>query len=421
MPQTFTYNFGADGNFAVTAADTATNDSGLGLGYDIFSITGIFEGQTIGGLVGTGGAFSSDSGNLGQVYDNVVFTGNSQGAGGSSYGIDGAGIEFTTFDGPHYNVQYGSGPGPLGGFQYVSSPGDGFLTLQSSDAPCYASGSLILTERGEVAVENLAIRDLLMTKDGVARPIKWIGRRSYAGRFLLANPDVLPIVFKAGSLGDNCPRRDLRVSPHHAMYVDGVLIPAASLVDDVCVIRETSIDRVDYFHIELDSHDVIIAEGALSETFLDDGSRGMFHNAAEYDTLYSEEPDVFARFCAPRFEDGPQVDAARDKIAARSGRFRDRPDAGPLSGHFEVSAERVFGWARNDAYPGVPVCLDIFADGLFVGHALANKRGADIGAADLDRQAFAFRLPSRLDGQRARIEVRRSLDAAPLNARGLAA
>ena len=182
--------------------------------------------------------------------------------------------------------------------------------------PCYCHGTLILTDRGEVAVEALAIGDRVITRDGSAKPVRWLGRRSYAGRFLAGQRQVLPVRFAAGSLGDGLPRRDLRVSPLHAMLLDGVLVPAAQLVNGATIVQETGCRRVDYVHVELDVHDVIWAEGAASETFLDDDSRLMFHNASEYAALYGEALAA-GRFCAPRVEDGYALEAIRARLAAR--------------------------------------------------------------------------------------------------------
>ncbi len=162
-----------------------------------------------------------------------------------------------------------------------------------SSAACYCRGTLILTDRGEVAVEELAIGDQVVTEAGWLRPIKWIGRRSYVGWLAAGNPKVLTICFKPGSLADRVPRRELWVSPEHAMYLDGVLVPAELLVNGSSIVKAAAVDEVDYFHLELDSHDLILAEGAWAESFVDDDSRGMFHNAAEYGALYLEAP--FAR------------------------------------------------------------------------------------------------------------------------------
>ncbi len=166
------------------------------------------------------------------------------------------------------------------------------LTLLSSNAPCYCPGTLILTNRGDMPVETLAAGDTIIIASGQHRPIRWIGHRSYAGRFLTANPGEQPIRFRAGSLGGGLPCRDLMVSPEHAMFLDGVLVPARCLVSGGTVVQEHGVERADYFHVELDSHDILLAEGAPSESYLDDGDRGMFHNASEFAAPYPDAPDA---------------------------------------------------------------------------------------------------------------------------------
>ncbi len=193
----------------------------------------------------------------------------------------------------------------------LSDDGSGGTNLQVA---CYCEGTLILTDRGECPVETLAIGDTVVTAAGQHRPVRWIGRRSYVGRFLIANPTVQPIRFRAGSLGDNLPRRDLLVSPEHAMFLDGLLVPAGCLVNGRSIAQERGLDRVDYFHVELDTHDVLLAEGAPSESFVDDDSRAMFANADEFAPQY-DDPRFPATFCARRVDQGVELEAIRQRLA----------------------------------------------------------------------------------------------------------
>jgi len=288
---------------------------------------------------------------------------------------------------------------------------------------CYCRGTLIATERGEVPVETLAIGDRVTTRAG-ARPIKWIGRRSYGGRFVMGRKDILPVCIKAGALDDSVPQRDLWISPHHAMYFEdeargGVLIEAKDLVNGVSIVQAEHVDKVEYFHIELDSHDMIVAEGAPSESFIDDDSRGMFHNAREYDALYPDVVTAPAHYCAPRRDEGYEVESARRRIALRAGLLRvaDGPRIGKLNGYVDqVSKDCIAGWAQNADHPEAPICLDIYADGRLIGQTLANRYREDLQRAGLGsgRHSFAFRPPAEFDFAADAVEVRRSLDGAAL-------
>ncbi len=189
----------------------------------------------------------------------------------------------------------------------------GFPQTDPGYAACYCAGTMILAEHGNTPIEALAIGDVVVTASGQHRPIQWIGRRSYAGRFLTANPNAQPVRFRAGSLGRGLPHRDLLVSPEHAMLLHGVLVPARCLVNSTTIIQERGLPRADYIHLELDSHDVLVAEGAPSESFMDDDSRSLFHNAPEFAELY---PDASAPtgFCARRIESGLELEAIRKSL-----------------------------------------------------------------------------------------------------------
>ncbi len=292
---------------------------------------------------------------------------------------------------------------------HLNSDGGSGLFITETEQPCYCRGTLILTDRGERRVEELQIGDRLVTLAGARRPIKWIGRRGYAGRHILGRQDILPICIKPGALRDDVPRRDLWISPHHAMFLEGVLIEARDLVNGVSIVQAAQVDEVEYFHLELDTHDVILAEGAPSETFIDDDSRMMFHNAHEYALLYPDEPRNPPRFCAPRLREGYEVEAARRDIDARAGlRRSDAANSAPeVRGFVDLLAPgRVAGWVQAPDQPNAPLCVDVLAAGRRIGCALANVYRGDLVAAGIGHGRYGFELALSADIDPATVEVR---------------
>jgi hypothetical protein len=270
-----------------------------------------------------------------------------------------------------------------------------------------------------VQVETLKIGDLVTTASGVARPIKWIGRRSYGRRFIMGRKDILPVCIKTGALADNVPKRNLWISPNHAMYLDGVLIEARDLINGASIVQPENAETVAYIHIELDSHDLIIAEGALSESFIDDNDRGLFHNAHDYRTMYPDAATRPAQYCARRLQDGYELEAVRQRIAMRSGLASggEAMPVGNLRGYVDrITADCIAGWAQNPDHPEAPVCLDIYASGQLIGQVLANRYRDDLDRAGMGsgRHSFAFIPPVELFFDPASVEVRRSLDGVAL-------
>ena len=236
---------------------------------------------------------------------------------------------------------------------------------------------------------------------------------------MVGRKDILPICIKAGALDDDLPRRDLWISPHHAMYLEGVLIEAKDLVNGVTIIQAERVDKVEYFHVELETHNVIFAEGAFSETFVDDDSREMFHNAPEYRVLYPAAVTTTAQYCAPRLRDGYEVEALRRRIALRAGLVSEETSAsaGELRGFIDrITPHVIEGWAQNVDHPEAPVCLDIYAGGRLIGQVLANVYRYDLEQAGLGggHHTFRFTPPAGIMFAPDAVEVRRSLDGAVL-------
>ena len=184
-------------------------------------------------------------------------------------------------------------------------------------AACYLEGTLLLTESGSVAVEDLQIGDMVATVEG-PQPIRWIGKRAYLTRLINQHhrDALLPVRFSAGSLADNVPVRDLFVSPEHMMMLDGVLVAAHNLVNGTTITRHDDLEVVKYFHIELPQHSVMFAEGAASESYLDTGNRNMFSNVLEYAELGLPVGDTEP--CLPVVSEGPALVAIRSQLAARA-------------------------------------------------------------------------------------------------------
>jgi hypothetical protein len=141
---------------------------------------------------------------------------------------------------------------------------------------CYAAGSAILTTRGEVAVEHLRVGDLVPgLASGRLRRVRWIGRRHIRS--------AAAVRVCANAFGREQPHRDLLLSPDHAVWAGGALIPVRHAVNGASVVRERA-GKVTYFHIELADehsaalHDVLLADGLPAESYLDTGNRGAFEH-----------------------------------------------------------------------------------------------------------------------------------------------
>lgn len=151
---------------------------------------------------------------------------------------------------------------------------------------CFLRATRIMTDRGEVAVEALKAGDLVQTLDGGFAPIRWVGRSVYQKTARDWPADVKPIRIARSAISEGVPHRDLYLSPWHFLYLDGHLMPAKDLVNDMTITAATpaNTDTIEYFHVLLDSHDVLLAEGVAAESLLlKAGEHENFSNFAEYE------------------------------------------------------------------------------------------------------------------------------------------
>lgn len=180
--------------------------------------------------------------------------------------------------------------------------------------PCFAAGTRIETPAGAVAVEALAVGDAVMLARGGSGRILWIGWRDIDCRRHKHPARVRPVRITAGAFADFVPRRDVVLSPDHAVFVEGVLIPIKFLVNGR-TIREEAADTVRYFHIELARHDVVLSEGLAVESYLDTGNRGDFANAGEAPAGAARGA---AARCAPLCRSGKKLAAVHGRLTRRA-------------------------------------------------------------------------------------------------------
>lgn len=196
------------------------------------------------------------------------------------------------------------------------------------DINCFAAGTRILTIDGEKPVETLTKHETIIDINGNHAPIRWIGHRRLDCRRHPRPETVLPVLVEAGALADNVPHRQLMLSPDHAIFLDGALIPVKTLINGA-TIRQIERDDITYFHIELDHHAVLVAEGAPCESYLESGNRANFVNGGAPVALHPDFAQALRERegCAPFHETGLLVERVRARLLARAAiATTDEPD-----------------------------------------------------------------------------------------------
>jgi hypothetical protein len=211
--------------------------------------------------------------------------------------------------------------------------------------PCYATGTHIRTPRGDVPIEELAVGDTVSTASGQERTIKWIGYRRTDCKSHINRATVLPVRIRHDAVGSGVPLRDLVVSPGHRLLFDDVLVPASHLING-STITQDYVDEITYWHVELDSHDILVAEGLSAESYLESQNRMSFDNGGNIVDAY---PDFSAKassaLCAPLIMAGPRLHAIKKWLLARAEHLGARmiADAGVrlVAGHLDLTPVEV--------------------------------------------------------------------------------
>ena len=339
----------------VAAAVPGVTGQGAAVTNDQPSLSVEYLVATQGFFPSSGSSFDTDLPFLGEV---VAFAGNFVPAGyalangqtlpitgnaalfavlGTTYGGNGT----TTFALPNLTGRAVMGAGTLNGTTFtVGQTGgvDSFTltggNLPAADQICFLPGTRIQTPNGETPVERLAPGDLVKTFSGTVRPIVWVGQGNVLATRYKRGPGT-PVIVRKGAFGPNRPHTDLRVTKGHAFFIDGVLIPVEFLVNHRSIEWDDRGQNVTVFHIELETHDVLVANGTAVESYRDDGNRWLFRNANDG---WSQPPKSA---CAPILTGGSIVDAIWYRLLDRVGRPTSLPLTHDVDLHLLVDDKRI--------------------------------------------------------------------------------
>lgn len=315
--------------------DPAAGDTVPAGEYDALSLLRheIAHGLGFGGVTNSAGSLGAEE-TLWDHYLQKNADGSADFIGPNAEAVYGGPVPITTLDnGEAYSHVGNSADGPLGqdlmngiGMQpgrtydissvdlaMLKDVGVPVTTYPDDEVACFCAGTRIMTAVGEKPVESLRIGDHVRSASGALVPIVWMGERYIdCSRGKAASKAPIRISANAFALGQ--PRRDLLLSPDHAIFAEGVLIPIRHLVNGTTV-RWQAARVVHYLHIELPAHDLLLAEGLTVESYLDTGNRAQFEVR---DVGRSDGTPPIRRRCAPLRCGGSKVAQLRCRLCARA-------------------------------------------------------------------------------------------------------
>jgi Ca2+-binding RTX toxin-like protein len=263
--------YGGDGNDLLDGGD----------GNDL--LYGEAGADTLYGGAGSDRLYGGDGGDLidGGADRDTIYGGIGDTVTGGGTGDDLDILDLSAWGKAHTNIYKDSGNPENGVVEFLDDFGAVIGTMTFTDIetiiPCFTPGTRILTARGQVPVETLRRGDLVVTRDGGLRPLAWVGRRDLTLAQLVVNPALCPVRIAAGALGEGVPAREMLVSPQHRMLIEGVraemlfgeaevLVAALHLVGLPGITQDRT-PGVSYIHLMFDRHEIVLSDGAWSESF----------------------------------------------------------------------------------------------------------------------------------------------------------
>ena len=150
-------------------------------------------------------------------------------------------------------------------------------------ATCFLPGTMIATPTGEAAVESLVAGDLVVVlEDGirVPRALTWVGSGQMDASRFANRTEAYPVRIRQDAFSAGVPLRDLLVTPEHCILTESGLTPVRMLVNGSSILVDRTMPTYAFFHVELATHGILLAEGLATESYLNTGNRDLFADAA---------------------------------------------------------------------------------------------------------------------------------------------
>jgi hypothetical protein len=215
--------------------------------------------------------------------------------------LDLSGLEFDTFE-----IVRNPDDDTTGTINFFDPDGVGTGSASFSNIgniiPCFTPGTRIATPRGERAVEDLRVGDRVITRDNGLQEIRWIGHRALTAPEVQAAPHLRPILIRAGALGRGLPLHDMLVSPQHRMLInseraalyfeDREVLASATHLTDMAGVDRMAAQATTYVHFLFDQHEVVLSNGAWSESFQPGAQVLGAMGEAQRDEIFELFPDL---------------------------------------------------------------------------------------------------------------------------------
>ncbi|GBR45908.1 Hint domain-containing protein [Neokomagataea thailandica] len=209
---------------------------------------------------------------------------------------------------------------------FVKNPNTGTnIALTGGDDdfdPCFLAGSMIETPEGYKAVETLTANDkIIVLRNGeqTVEAVRWVGKTSRTvrqGRHITASN--YPVRVLKDALADGVPFKDMLITAEHCLFFNGNFVPVRMLVNNHSIFYDRSITSYTFYHVEMENHAIIIADGVLTESYLDTGNINRFHEGVQIMPLPTSRNLTWKNAAAPLSTSRDFVEPLFKNILARA-------------------------------------------------------------------------------------------------------